>query len=49
MKTGLGEEESATEIEDREKPVKKDAQGLLNSVCISYLTLLSDTMSHLAY
>ena len=31
MKTGLEEEESVIEIEEREKPVKKDAQGLLNS------------------
>ena len=29
-------------IEEREKPVKKDAQGLLNSACITHF-------SHLAY
>ena len=28
MKRGLGEEESAIEIEEREKPVKKGAQRL---------------------
>ena len=38
MKTGL-EEERAIEIEER---LKKDAQGLLNSACITHL-------SHLAY
>ena len=33
MKTGLGEEESSIEIEKRKKPVKKDAQGLINFAC----------------
>ena len=45
MKTGLEEEESAIEIEEQEKPVKKDAQGLLNSACITHFPHLS----HLPY
>ena len=44
MKTGL-EEESAIEIEEQEKPVKKDAQGLVNSACITHFPHLP----HLAY